>query len=198
MSRLRLLGEGDGGAAHSHAEADISDGAILARLAANEAISGAWDFAAGKIRLAQGSDANKPATGNSEGHVYWATDTDKLYVWDGAAWKAASGGDGIGTVPWTQGLSGEPASGSYTDMRLEAGYVSVNVGANGTASVVFTYRQAFSQTPKVIVGLRTGVQNSWVRGMTAGNESTTGVAIDFRNESGVAQDCSAHLLVIGR
>jgi hypothetical protein len=37
-------------------------------------------------RLRTGLDANKPSTGNTEGDVWYATDTDKLYVWDGAAW----------------------------------------------------------------------------------------------------------------
>ncbi|MFQ5880159.1 MAG: hypothetical protein ACE5IZ_08310, partial [Dehalococcoidia bacterium] len=88
MSRLRLVGEGDGSpAAHTHVEADITDGALLARLAAAEAITGDWDFSGGKIRLTQGTDAAKPGAGNDEGDIYWATDTDKLYIWDGAAWK---------------------------------------------------------------------------------------------------------------
>lgn len=124
MSRLKLLGEGDGGAAHTHAEVDISDGSILARLAANEAISGAWDFSAGKIRLAQGLDANKPGSGNSEGHVYWATDTDKLYVWNGTAWAEVSfrahaashqggGSDLVAAARLRTGTdAGKPASGN--------------------------------------------------------------------------------------
>ncbi len=43
-------------------------------------------------RLHSGLDADKPATGNTEGDVWWATDTDKLYVWDGTAWKEIGAG----------------------------------------------------------------------------------------------------------
>lgn len=37
-------------------------------------------------RLRTGTDAAKPGGGNTEGDVWWATDTNKLYVWDAAAW----------------------------------------------------------------------------------------------------------------
>lgn len=37
-------------------------------------------------RLRTGTDAGKPGGGNTEGDVWWATDTNKLYVWDAAAW----------------------------------------------------------------------------------------------------------------
>ena len=90
MADLNLFGQQPGGGPHTHPEAEIEDGSLLARLAADEAITGAWDFSAGRLRLVQGPDASKPGTGNSEGQVYLATDTDKLYVWDGAAWKEAS------------------------------------------------------------------------------------------------------------
>ncbi len=48
-------------------------------------------------RLYSGLDASKPGTGNTEGDIWWATDTDKLYIWDGAAWKDITGGGGAVT-----------------------------------------------------------------------------------------------------
>ena len=110
---------------HTHQEADISDGSIYARLAADETVGGAWTFpslavassisVAGTVdgvdvsahapvherggsqtvrasRLYGGPDASKPATGNSEADVWWAADTDKLYVWNGTLWKEVGGG----------------------------------------------------------------------------------------------------------
>ena len=44
MSSLKLLGEPAGGGPHTHPEADIEDGTILARLAASETITGPWTF----------------------------------------------------------------------------------------------------------------------------------------------------------
>jgi hypothetical protein len=52
-------------------------------------------------RLRSGTDASKPSSGNTEGDAYWATDTDKLYVWDGSAWKEiGAGGGGSVPAPW--------------------------------------------------------------------------------------------------
>lgn len=49
-------------------------------------------------RLYSGLDANKPTTGNVEGDVWWASDTDKLYVWTGTVWKEIGGGQGGGQL----------------------------------------------------------------------------------------------------
>ena len=51
-------------------------------------------------RLRSGTDAAKPGSGNTEGDVYWATDTDRLYIWDGAAWKEIGAGGGSVQAPW--------------------------------------------------------------------------------------------------
>jgi len=45
-------------------------------------------------RVKTGLDADKPATGNTEGDVWWSTDIDKLYIWDGSAWKEVGAGIG--------------------------------------------------------------------------------------------------------
>jgi len=45
-------------------------------------------------RYRTGLDADKPSSGNTEGDCWWSTDTDKLYVWDGSAWKAVGAGIG--------------------------------------------------------------------------------------------------------
>lgn len=40
-----------------------------------------------------GLDANKPSvppTGTDSSAIYFATDTDKLYIWNGAAWVSAT------------------------------------------------------------------------------------------------------------
>ena len=208
MGKLKLVGEDEGGEGglvpHTHPEEEISDGTLFARLSAAEAVTGAWDFSAGRLRLTQGPDAAKPGAGNAEGSVYWASDTDRLYVWDGGAWKdmgearrlrggpdaskpaagnaegdawwasdsdklyvwegsfwkeiGAASGDGLGTVQWKQSTgafpsSGQPVDGAYTDMRLESGGWGFNFGAAGVQTVAQTFRQAFTQTPRVVLGM---------------------------------------------
>ncbi len=54
MSSLKLLGEPAGGGPHTHPEADIEDGTILARLAASETITGLWTFPGFKLAAAIG------------------------------------------------------------------------------------------------------------------------------------------------
>jgi len=193
MGNLNPFGQAQGLGPHTHPEADIQDGALLARLAADESITGAWDFSQGRLRLTQGLEADRPSTGNSEGEVWWATDSDTLYVWDGAAWKAV-GGDGIGSVEWTQGLTGEPASGSYADMRLEAGFVQ----NTGSGNIAVTFRQAFAQTPKLILGFRSSTTSTAaeVRAHTV-NESATGFTLQIVS-SGAAYTIGVPWLAIGR
>ncbi len=73
------------------AESQITDGSILARLAANEAITGKWSFSSGQIVITVCTEATKPAS-PSEGQVIWTSDTDKLYAYDGAAWQNVGAG----------------------------------------------------------------------------------------------------------
>jgi len=56
-----------------------------------------WYFQYG-LRLPQGTDAAKSAA-PAEGQVYWATDTDKLYIGKGSdQWGTAGGGSAIDPV----------------------------------------------------------------------------------------------------
>lgn len=151
MGKLKLTGEAEP-TPHSHPETDIEDGSLLARVDDDESISGQWDFSGGRLRLTQDVDAAKPTTGNQEGHIFWATDTDKLYVWDGAAWKEIGGG-GAAAVGGLQNLvenggfeesniSGYDPSGwakeltptsvlTSTDVAADAaGTYSINISAN--------------------------------------------------------------------
>jgi hypothetical protein len=66
---------------------DVSDHAALHERGGSQVVRAA--------RLHSDTDAGKPPSGNTEGDVWWAADTDKLYLWSGAAWKeigAAGGG----------------------------------------------------------------------------------------------------------
>lgn len=72
-------------------------------------------------RLYSGLDASKPGTGNTEGDVWWATDTDKLYVWDGLAWKEMAGSGATTFL----GLTDTPSA--YTGQAKKL--VRVNAGA---------------------------------------------------------------------
>lgn len=75
-------------------ESAITDGAIFPRLAANESITGKWTFSGGNVVLPTCLDGSKPAA-PSEGQVVWATDVDKLYVYDGSDWVNIAG-SGVG------------------------------------------------------------------------------------------------------
>jgi hypothetical protein len=68
---------------------DVSDHAALHERGGPQVVRAA--------RLHSGTDAGKPSSGNTEGDVWWATDSDRLYVWNGAAWKeiGAAGGGSI-------------------------------------------------------------------------------------------------------
>jgi hypothetical protein len=65
---------------------DVSDHAALHERGGSQVVRAA--------RLHSGADASKPTSGNTEGDVWWAADTDKLYVWDGATWKEIGAGGG--------------------------------------------------------------------------------------------------------
>jgi hypothetical protein len=160
MGKLRLIGET--GDTHSHFESDIADGSLLARLAADEAITGAWDFSSGKIRLTQGLDANKPGSGNTEGDVWWATDTDKLYIWDGVAWKsigAGNGGSGLVNLiqnggfeethlPTTNTPSGWALEGAPTSVAPSADVAADAGGARSILIGAAAVNQGIKQTLK--------------------------------------------------
>lgn len=73
-------------------ESKIADGAILARVASNETITGAWAFT-GDTTMPQG--ASLPSGSIGDGRVFWKSDTDELYVGDGAAWALVAKKGGI-------------------------------------------------------------------------------------------------------
>lgn len=77
------------------------------------------------VRLRTGPDADKPGSGNAEGDVWWAQDTDTFYVWNGSAWQAIGGGGGATVAfPQAQAFSGTAPT-SWADLDL-----SPIVGAN--------------------------------------------------------------------
>jgi hypothetical protein len=69
---------------------DVSDHATLHERGGSQVVRAA--------RLHSGADAGKPSSGNAEGDVWWAADTDKLYVWNGATWKEIGAAGGGGSV----------------------------------------------------------------------------------------------------
>ena len=49
-------------------------------------------------RLRTGVDDDKPDSGNTEGDVWWATDTDKLYIYNGTDWQELTPGNSGATI----------------------------------------------------------------------------------------------------
>lgn len=85
-----------------------------------------WYFQNG-LKLPQGTDASKSAT-PSEGQIYWATDTDKLYIGRGSTWKEI-GPDGITDHGGLTGLGDD----DHTQYLLANGSRSMtgSLGLNG-------------------------------------------------------------------
>lgn len=111
-------------------ESQIEDGDILARLAEDETITGKWLFDGG-IVIQRGLDANKPSEA-TEGQLFWATDTDLMYVFTGSSWVVVSklsntAAKSVGTTN-SVGTSTECARADH----VHQGIHSIKVGVGGT------------------------------------------------------------------
>ena len=162
--------------AHSHTRQSDGGGVLHANLtglsaddhpqygavAQDESITGAWDFQTGRLRLKRGTDATKPSTGNVEGDVYWATDTDKFYVWDGAAWllvgPGAAGAHDLDGTSHTR--SARVTDGGGVVVNIEASRVRIDdtvydIGA-GSLTLAFGTNYVFINSSGVYASNTTG------------------------------------------
>jgi hypothetical protein len=110
---------------------DVSDHAALHERGGSQEVRAA--------RLHSGADADKPASGNTEGDVWWAADTDKLYVWNGAAWKEIGAAGGGGSVAVEEADVQVVAAASVLDFG--AGF-DVTEGPSGEANIALDLTEA--------------------------------------------------------
>ena len=110
-------------------ESNIADGSILARVASDESITGNWSFAAGSLVIPSG--ASLPATGFTDGRLFWKSDTDTLYAADGAAWQAIAKKNGILSLSAGLALTN---SGTTQTPKLDVGVDNTTIEINGASA----------------------------------------------------------------
>ena len=78
-----------------------------------------------------GTEAQKPASGNTDGQRFSATDTDRTYVWNGSAWEPEGSPRPTSAAPVRAASPQGQGFGNYGDLR---GFVSQQIpGARFTS-----------------------------------------------------------------
>lgn len=152
-------------------ESDIVDGSLLARLAANEVISGMWEFPQGVELTANGGLSSVKLTAPSAGTgviTYALPDTDgatgEVLATDGAGtlyWTTGGGGSSLpsGTAGQTLRCSGGTAWAVSSALELLTNGVRFRLGTNGW----------FTLAPITIQAILSGSQHVIASAIPAGS-----------------------------
>ena len=139
---------------HTHAEADITDGAILARVASNETISGTWDFTnMGDVTFKTGAAGGTLRTGVS------AADKFQLQAYD------VDGGVYVTLI--------EADAGNTVRLQLPLDYLEFEDGADRTKILKFNANAITTGTTRTVTWPNEDVTVGNLADLTA-NETVSG------------------------
>lgn len=100
-------------------------------------ITGVWDFSNGSIILPQGTST---PTGSTEGQIFWDTDDDSLYIWNGSSWANASLSDAFTIINCPAGT--DPVANGQETLNLTSGNNILTItGNSSTDTVDFTINE---------------------------------------------------------
>lgn len=135
-----------------------------------------------RMSAMSGNDADKPNFEVGFAGVLWfATDTGKIYRWNGSSWLDVTALIIAAVTPTSLGLAAVATSGSFADMLNIAGLVSITTEAVGGGSNSGTYVKLRLKSDsgakyfELAIGLGTG-KNGTTIPLPAGYSSANAVA----------------------
>lgn len=135
----------------------------VADLSDDESVTGAWDFATGQLRLPSSANGSP-----SEGDVYWDGTEDKLYIYDGTAYTAASGDSETLFQVFTAGAGGITA-GDVVYISANDTILPANATSLSTAKAIGIAAANISAGNSGQILMSGSIAEGVLTGATAGN-----------------------------